>query len=797
MENKPEVVMSDLEAALHEQRECLRVTLSSIGDAVITTDTSGTVTFLNPVAQALTGWTLEDAIGVPLATVFQIVNEETRHTIENPATRALREGVVVGLANHTLLIAKDGRERLIDDSAAPIRHANAEVAGVVLVFRDVTDRRQQERALQGSLTYCENIVQTLRDPFLVLDHRLRVRSANRAFYETFHVSPEETAHHSLFALGNGQWNIPKLRNLLEQVLPKNHAIEDFEVENEFPTIGRRVVLLNASRVRDGDHAEELILLAMEDITRRRLQEQALETSELSYRRLFETARDGILILDAQTGKIIDANPYMSELLGYTKKELLGQELWQIGLFQDIDASQAAFQELQERGYIRYEDLPLESKTGQLAEVEFVSNLYGVDHKQVIQCNIRDITLRNQLERAKATAKTLADTNRQKDEFLAMLSHELRNPLAAIMNASHLLRIESETETPIQQEARGIIERQGGQLAHLVDDLLEVSRISTGRIRLQQENVDMRGIVARAAESVRPAIHQRRHKLTVEQSPEPIWLHGDPVRLEQVVTNLLANAAKYTSEGGEIWVTLQHEGNEAVLSVRDSGVGIPPDLLPRIFDLFTQAERTLDRSQGGLGIGLTLVQRLVEMHGGKVNAFSQLGVGSEFMVRLPLLSLQTLQSQLSSTETVGKTEHSLRVLVVDDNVDQAHSAAILLRASGHEVQEAYSGKATLEAALEFQPHVVLLDIGLPEIDGYEVARRLRHDPQTMDVRLIALTGYGLEADRERSVEAGFDDHLVKPVDPGKLQDLLSRVGRTEHENKPMWPIDSRFDPSTSA
>ena len=378
---------------------------------------------------------------------------------------------------------------------------NGEVAGVVLVFRDVTERRRQERSLRDCLTYCENIVQTLREPFLVLDHQLRVRSANRAFYETFHVSPKETAHHSLFALGNGQWNIPKLRNLLEEVLPKNHSFEDFEVENDFPTIGRKVILLNARRVRDGDHAEGLILLAMEDITRRRLQEQALETSELSYRRLFETARDGILILDAKTGKIIDANPYMSELLGYTKEELLGKELWQIGLFQDIDASRAAFQELQDRGYIRYENSPLESKTGRLAEVEFVSNLYGVDHKQVIQCNIRDITIRNQLERAKVTAKTLVDTNRQKDEFLAMLSHELRNPLSAIMNASHLLRIDSETESPIQQEARGIIERQVGQLAHLVDDLLEVSRISTGRIRLQQENVDMRGIVARAVESV--------------------------------------------------------------------------------------------------------------------------------------------------------------------------------------------------------------------------------------------------------------------------------------------------------
>jgi PAS domain S-box-containing protein len=775
--------MSKLPVALYEQPEWLRATLSSIGDAVIATDTSGNITFLNPVAQALTGWTLDAAIGVPLTTVFQIVNEETRHTVENPVTRALREGVV-GVANHTLLIAKDGRERPIDDSAAPIRNGNAEVAGVVMVFHDVTDRRQQERALKGSLIYFENIVQSLREPFLVLDHQLRVRSANRAFYETFQVSSEETVHHSLFALGNGQWNIPKLRTLLEQVIPNNHAFEAFEVEHDFPTVGRRVILLNARRVRDGDHADELILLAMEDITRRRLQEQALEISELRYRRLFETARDGILILDAKTGTIIDANPYMSELLGYAKEQLLGQELWQIGLFQDIDASRAAFQELQERGYIRYEDLPLETTTGQLAEVEFVSNLYGVGHKQVIQCNIRDITIRNQLERAKVTARTLADTNRQKDEFLAMLSHELRTPLAGIMNASHLLRLESETESPIQNQARGIIERQVGQLAHLVDDLLEVSRINTGRIRLQQENVDMRGVVARAVESIRPAIHQRRHELTVKQPPETIWLHADPVRLEQVVANLLANAAKYTSEGGEIWVTLQQEGNEAVLSVRDSGVGIPPDLLPRIFDLFTQAERTLDRSQGGLGIGLTIVQRLVEMHGGRVGAFSQLGVGSEFVVRLPVRSLETLQSQPSPTKTVKKTERSLRVLVVDDNVDQAHSAAILLRAYGHEVREAYSGKGTLDAALEFQPHVVLLDIGLPEIDGYEVARRLRHNPKTKDVRLIALTGYGLESDRKRSADAGFDEHLVKPVAPGKLQELLSNVGRRDNENKPM-------------
>lgn len=776
--------MSEPEAALHDQREWLRVTLSSIGDAVITTDTSGNVTFLNPVAQSLTGWTLEQATGVPLHDVFNIVNEETRRTVENPATRALREGLVVGLANHTLLVAKDGSERPIDDSAAPIRNKNGEVAGVVLVFRDVTDRRRREHALRDCLTYCENIVRTLREPFLVLDKRLRVKSANRAFYETFQVSPKETENRSVFELGNHQWDIPKLRTLLEEILPNNHSFRDFEVEHDFPTIGRRSILLNASQIRRDSDGEELILLAMDDITERRRQEEALRTSERGYRRLFESARDGILILDARTGKIVDANPFMMEMLDYTKEELLGRELWEIGVFQDIEASRAAFRDLQDRGYIRYEDLPLQSKSGRQAEVEFVSNLYTVDHTPVIQCNVRDITARRQLERAKVQAETLADTNRRKDEFLAMLSHELRNPLSAIMNASHLLSIDSETETPIQQEARGIIERQVAQLAHLVDDLLEVSRISTGRVRLYPEHVDMRGIVARAVETMSPLFHQHRHELTVTQPTEPIWLYADPVRLEQVVENLLANAAKYTNEGGQVWLTLQQQGNDAVLSVRDCGVGIAPEILPRIFDLFTQAERSLDRSQGGLGIGLTLVKRLVEMHGGEVDVFSQLGVGSEFLVRLPLRSPLALQPRSTPAETVEKPTHSLRVLVVDDNLDQAQSAALLLRASGHEVQVAFSGTTALEVALEFQPNVVLLDIGLPEMDGYEVARHLRQNPQTKHVRLVALTGYGQDTDRQRSAAAGFDAHLVKPVDPRKLEGILSNVGRTDKENTPL-------------
>jgi PAS domain S-box-containing protein len=761
--------------AFDEQREWLRVTLSSIGDAVITTDTNGCVTFLNPVAESLTGWTQEGAAGLPLEAVFKIVTEETRRTVENPATRALREGVVVGLANHPLLIAKDGTERPIDDSAAPIRNARGEVAGVVLVFRDITERRRAEQLVQDTLNYCECLIATLREPFIVLDKDLRVKTANRCFYETFHVSPEETENRFIYDLGNRQWDIPKLRTLLEEVLSDHHPVYDIEVEHTFPTIGRKIMLLNARRFVSVDSRLNLMLLAVEDITERKQAEAAVEDSELRYRRLFETAQDAILILDAGSKKILDANPFIEDLLGYSKAEFVGKELWQLGLFRDVEKSRDAFRDLQEQSYIRYEHLPLETKDGRKVEVEFVSNVYQVDHRSVIQCNIRDITERRRLERqTHEQAEALAELHQRKDEFLAMLSHELRNPLSAIFNALHILRLQ-DTENPIQQKAKLILERQVGQLAHLVDDLLEVSRAITGRIQLHQQRSEMRGIVERAVESARSLIDRHKHELSVSLPAEPIWLHVDPTRLEQVIVNLLNNATKYTDEGGQIRLSARQEGDKVVLSVRDSGVGIAPELLPRIFDLFTQADRTLGRSQGGLGIGLSLVQKLVHLHGGTVEAHSAgLGQGSEFIVRLPALS--PARESIALVKTAQPPAPTARVLVVDDNMDAADILVMTLQMFGHEVQVAYSGQAALETAVEYQPECVLLDIGLPEMDGYQVAQHLRQQPQTKDVWLIAMTGYGQDSDRQRTKEAGFDHHFVKPVDPQKLQDLLATLAK---------------------
>ena len=520
-------------------------------------------------------------------------------------------------------------------------------------------------------------------------------------------------------------------------------------------------------------------LEIAELTERQATLAALEASETRYRRLFETAKDGILILDLASGKIVDANPFIKTLLGYTQGELVGKELWEIGLFGDIEASRRAFQELATSGYIRYEHLPLETRGGAKVEVEFVSNLYRAGGRDVIQCNIRDITQRSELERlAKEQAVALADLHRRKDEFLAMLSHELRNPLSSIVNALQLMRLQRGGENLIQQQARTILERQVAQLSRLVADLLEVSRVATGQLRLCLESVDLRGIVEVAVEATRAAIERRGHQLAVSVPEAPVWLYADPARLEQVIVNLLDNAAKYTEPGGRIWLTLELDGEHAMLRVRDSGVGIAAAVLPRVFDLFTQAERTLDRAAGGLGIGLSLVRALVELHYGSVEAGSAgLGQGSEFVVSLPLSAPGSRPRSLPSAAAAAAvaalpTPVELRLLVVDDDVDAADSLAMLLRMSGYEVHVAYSGTTALQAAVEHHPSTAILDLSLPEMDGYELARRLRRHPQLAELRLIALSGLGQQEDFDRSRAEGFAAHLVKPIELSRLLDLVA-------------------------
>jgi signal transduction histidine kinase len=379
---------------------------------------------------------------------------------------------------------------------------------------------------------------------------------------------------------------------------------------------------------------------------------------------------------------------------------------------------------------------------------------------------------------------LKEADRHKDEFLAMLAHELRNPLAPIHNAVQLMHRQSFAD-PQLSWSRDVIGRQLAHLTRLVDDLLDVSRITRGKINLSKEVIELETLLTRTVETVQPLIEDRGHKLTVEVPNGILAVLGDPTRLVQALGNVLGNAAKYTERGGHISVAAAESGSEVVIRVRDTGIGIPAELMPMIFNLFTQLDRTSGPPQSGLGIGLALVQRLVEMHGGSVSARSEgLGKGSEFSIRLPLFIRETVESgqpiqQLSAleqsmTNAEGPARTQRRILVADDNNDALESLATLLQLSGHEVYTAPNGALALESAEQHRPEVALLDIGMPKLDGYEVARRIRAQPWGQRITLVALTGWGQDSDRRRSQEAGFDSHLVKPLDLDKLTELLAAL-----------------------
>jgi signal transduction histidine kinase len=388
----------------------------------------------------------------------------------------------------------------------------------------------------------------------------------------------------------------------------------------------------------------------------------------------------------------------------------------------------------------------------------------------IRARSRQYQIRGHLAERLKNEQALRSADRRKDEFLATLGHELRNPLAPILNSLEILKLSGAFDDTRTVTACAVMERQVHHLNRLVDDLLEVSRITRGVIDVKKETLGLSAIVKAAIETSRPVLDNMRHELIVELSDEPMSVGGDPVRLTQVFSNLLNNAAKYTNHGGRITVTTRREGGEAIVSVKDNGIGIAPALLGQVFDMFMQVDRSTRRSQGGLGIGLTLVRSLVNMHGGTVEARSEgPGLGSEFVVRLPLL-VESQAVAVSSRRV--EPLPARRILIVDDSRDGGESLAMLLRVLGAEVALAHSGRSALETVETFKPDVVLLDIGMPGMDGYEVARRIRANPSTRDISLIALTGWGQDEDRRRSVAAGFNHHLVKPADIEQLRQLLT-------------------------
>jgi PAS domain S-box-containing protein len=810
------------EQALQKKSESLRITLSSIGDGVITTDAEGQVASLNPVAESLTGWTEPEAQGKPLNYVFRIIKEQSREPAENPATRALREGRIVGLANHTVLISKDGTERAIDDSAAPIRDEEGHVTGVVLIFRDVTEAQQ---AAQAHLRLSA-IVESSDDAIISKNLDGIIVSWNKGAERLYGYTAEEVVGKPLSIL------IPpdhpdELPSIMER-LKRGERIEHFETKRlrkDGSPVDVSVTIspvkradgriIGASKIaRDitaskragqtarflADASAALAELTDYESTLQQLARLAvpffadwcavdIQETDGSLRRLALTHTDPAKV---QLVHELDQRypPRLSKRHGIVEVLRTGKPEWvseiSDSLLTDFAQSQEHLSLVQRLGLKSYICVPLKSRTKVLGALTFVmaesGRIYDASHVRAAG----DLAHRAvvAIENASLLAE-LRESDRRKDEFLAMLAHELRNPLAPIRNAAHVLRVKG-SALPEVQWARDVIDRQVQQMTRLIDDLLDVSRITRGKIELRKEQVELATVVSSAVEASGPLIEKSGHQLIVMVPEEPVHLEADLTRLSQALSNLLNNAAKYTDRGGRIWLTAERQSDQVLIRVKDTGIGIATEMLPRIFEMFKQVDRSLERSEGGLGIGLTLVQRLVEMHGGTVEAHSSgLGKGSEFVLHLPA----ALEDKKQNPPRVADRQNaetliSCRILVVDDNHDSVDSLAILLRAMGNEVHTAHDGLEAVDATAEFQPHVVLLDLGLPKLNGFEAARRIREQPGGLERVLIALTGWGQEEDRRRSKEAGFDHHLTKPIDFDVLRESLaaSKIGHAGRSAK---------------
>jgi PAS domain S-box-containing protein len=667
--------------AIQAARDDLRVTLSSIGDGVIATDELGRVTFLNGVAEGLTGWTTSDARGIGLEKVFVIINETTRATVENPATRALREGVIVGLANHTLLINRDGSETPIDDSAAPIRGDDGQIRGVVLVFRDVAERRDTERRLEEAAQQRSLDVRNLEAAvgnLSVAEQRFRL---------------------AMEAADMGAWNI-------------NPATKELVADERFWR-------LYTGSPKPLTYDETLPYIHPQD-------------------------RQRVLDAIAESTQPDNPSPYFQE---YRVVHPEGSVRW-------ISAKGAAH----------------------FKEEHGVRKLVSFDG------TIADITDRklNEQTLSRMTAD-LIEADRRKNEFLATLAHELRNPLAPIKNAVQLLGM-----SPLDPEVESLrmtMARQVEQLVHLIDDLMDVSRISRGKIALRKEHLELKSAVEAAVEASSTLIEENGQRLRVEYLADSLVVYADHARLTQVVSNLLNNAAKYSGAGCQIELLVRSSDGNAVIEVRDNGVGIEPSKLESIFQMFSQLEQSYERGTAGLGIGLTLVKSFVEMHGGSVSAHSEgRGRGSVFTVTLPL-SKQLQSATPDFAKPTPGSARSFQVLVVEDQAPLRIVLSKLLEKMGHRVEGAAGGEEALQRFNDAKPEVVFSDISMPGMSGYELVRRLRSRPDADGVYIVAMTGYGQATDRESALDAGFDEHMVKPADITQLQRLFDRLamaggGRTE-------------------
>lgn len=629
-------------------------------------------------------------------------------------------------------------------------------------------RHQTERLLRESEQRYRSLFEYNLDAIFSLDAQGRFVTANPAAERLSGYTTEELKERHFLELC-----MPELREVAKDSFRDAicRQCRDFELSMSRKDGARRDLFITGAPVIVDGEVIGVSCLAR-DITEHKASERALRESEQRLKAIVETAVDGIITID-ERGTVESVNAAIEPLFGYPVAEIVGRNVSQLipePYRSEHDGALARYLKTGDRRVIGVRrEMRGRRKDGSEFPMELSVTETCLSDLCFFTGIIRDITERKQLE------NQLIEADRKKDEFIATLAHELRNPLGPIRNAVAVLRQEGLEERSLSW-CRDVIERQVGQMARLLDDLLDVSRITSGKLAPSLERLELATVLDQAREATKALIDEHHHKLTVSLPPEPIWLDADPIRLVQVFSNLLTNAAKYTEKGGHIQVAAERCGNEIVVSVKDTGIGIAAKHLPHIFDMFSQVESALNRSHGGLGIGLSLTKNLVEMHGGSITAQSDgPSLGSEFVVRLPVIETSPVGAGPQGTERAMSATRLYRILVADDNRDCAESLALMLEFDGHEVRIAYDGAEAIQAAEAFRPDIVILDIGMPKLNGYDACRNIREQPWGQNMVLIALTGWGQDKDKRKTQEAGFNYHLVKPVESNQLMNLLAELG----------------------
>ena len=753
----------------------------------IATDAKGVIQIFNVGAERMLGYTAAEVMNkitpADISDPLELIARATTLSVElattiTPGFEALVFKASRGIEDiyELTYIRKDGSRFPAIVSVTALRDAPGGIIGYLLIGTDNTarkqveaDQKQLDQRLRDQQFYTRSLIESNTDALMTTDPAGIITDVNKQMEALTGCTRDEL----IGAPFKSYFTDPERAEAAIKLVLSEKKVTDYELTARARDAKETVVSYNATTFYDRDRKLQGVFAAARDVTERKQAER--ELSEKA--RLLDLSNDAIIVRDFED-KISSWNKGAENLYGWTCEEVIGKHLDTLLQTEFPKPMTEILEQLHSEGQFSGELVQVARNGRRVAAL----CRWVLDRAtKSILTSYTDITERRMLEESLAArASDLVRADRSKDEFLAMLAHELRNPLAPLRNAAEILQTEG-AGTEECGQAQQIIRRQIENMTRMIDDLLDVSRITEGKIELRRQPVALADILTAAASVARSGISARRQELALALPDEPIFLNADATRLDQVFGNLLGNACKYSDAGATISLRVERapatgtEPPDVIVRVGDTGMGIAPELLPHIFDLFVQATRALDRAHGGLGIGLTLVQRLVKLHGGSVEARSEgLGRGSEFIVRLPTLAARPAELPPPAAPA-APPEASRRILIVDDNEDSTRTMAILQRRRGHETRTSFTGPDAVAVAAEFVPEVVLLDIGLPGMDGYEVARRLRAMPALAGAFLVAMSGYGSEEDRAEARAAGFDEYLVKPVDLDLLRTWLRSRG----------------------